>query len=149
MKYLAWIGLPLLLLSLGCHKDERLQSEIDEELIDLTEHQITAERHSSGLYYVIEEPGSGNSPNVNSEVQVRYKGYFLDGTVFDQTSGDNTAIFFLYNVIDGWQIGIPLLKKGGKAKLFVPSGLGYGYYGRGDVPGNTVLIFDVELVNFQ
>ncbi len=151
MKYLAFLWAPLLLLGMGCSKEERPQSEIDEEVIEayLAENQLTAERHSSGLYYIIDEPGSGGSPNINSEVQVRYKGYLLDGSVFDQTQGNGTAIFFLRNVIQGWQIGIPLLKKAGKGRLFIPSGLAYGPFDRPGIPANSVLIFEVELVNFQ
>ena len=56
---------------------------------------------------------------------------------------------FLNQVIPAWTQGIPLIKKGGKIKLLVPSALGYGSAGSGKVPGNTVIIFDVELVNFQ
>ncbi|HQU59879.1 MAG TPA: FKBP-type peptidyl-prolyl cis-trans isomerase, partial [Saprospiraceae bacterium] len=151
MKQFACLLLPILLLAMGCSKDVRPQSDIDEELIDayLTENQITAERHSSGIYYIIEEPGSGGSPNIGSEVQVRYKGYLLDGTVFDETQGSQTAIFFLSNVIQGWQISIPLLMKGGKGKFIIPSQLAYGRYDRPGIPGNSVLIFEVELVNFQ
>lgn len=152
MKQLLWILAPTLLLALGCNKNDGPdQRVVDEELIEnyLDENQLTAERHSSGLYYIIEEPGTGGNPNVNSEVLVKYKGYLLDGTVFDQTPGSESTTFFLYQVIRGWQIGIPLLKKGGKGIFLIPSGLAYGPQPRPGIPANSVLIFETELVDFQ
>ena len=152
MKQLLWIIFPVVLLSLGCNKNDGPdQRVVDEELIEnyLDENQLTAERHSSGLYYIIEEPGTGGNPNVNSEVLVKYKGYLLDGTIFDQTPGSESTTFFLYQVIRGWQIGIPLLKKGGKGMFLIPSGLAYGPQPRVGIPANSVLIFETELVDFQ
>lgn len=151
MKRFLWLTAPALLLALGCNKDKGPdQAQIDQELIEayLEANQLTAERHSSGLYYIIEEPGSGGSPNINSEVLVHYKGYLLDGTVFDQTTS-NARTFFLFQVIQGWQIGIPLLQKGGKGTFFIPSWLGYGPEPQANIPANSVLIFETELVNFQ
>ena len=152
MKQLLWILAPTLLLALGCNKNDGPdQRVVDEELIEkyLDENQLTAERHSSGLYYIIEEPGTGGNPNVNSEVLVKYKGYLLDGTVFDQTPGSESTTFFLFQVIQGWQIGIPLLKKGGKGTFFIPSGLAYGPRPQVAIPANSVVIYETELVDFQ
>ncbi|MCB0582632.1 MAG: FKBP-type peptidyl-prolyl cis-trans isomerase [Phaeodactylibacter sp.] len=147
MRQLLWIIAPAVLLALGCNKDGVDQWAIDQDLIEtyLEDNQINAERHSSGLYYLIEEPGSGTSPRSNSEVLAKYKGYLMDGSVFDQ----RTNTFFLSNTIAGWRIGIPLLKKGGKGKFFIPSGLGYGRQERPGIPANSVLIFEVELIDFQ
>ena len=152
MKQLLWILAPTLLLAPGSNKNDGPdQRVVHEELIEnyLDENQLTAERHSSGLYYIIEEPGTGGNPNVNSEVLVKYKGYLLDGTIFDQTPGSESTTFFLYQVIRGWQIGIPLLKKGGKGMFLIPSGLAYGPQPRVGIPANSVLIFETELVDFQ
>ncbi|MFZ4543300.1 MAG: FKBP-type peptidyl-prolyl cis-trans isomerase [Saprospiraceae bacterium] len=99
---------------------------------------------SSGLYYLIEKQGSGNNPTINSSVTVNYKGYFSDDVIFD----GSTATFPLYNVIAGWQIGIPLFKKGGIGKLFVPSRLAYGNKGSGNIGPNKVILFDIELLDY-
>jgi FKBP-type peptidyl-prolyl cis-trans isomerase FkpA len=72
----------------------------------------------------------------------------LDGTVFDQTT-TQPLNFPLGNVIVGWQIGVPLIKKGGKIRLLIPSGYGYGQGGSGKIPSNAVLDFDIELVDVQ
>jgi FKBP-type peptidyl-prolyl cis-trans isomerase FkpA len=106
-----------------------------------------AQSTASGLHYVIEEPGTGGHPTLDDEVTVNYKGYLLDGNVFDQTSG-TPITFGLRQVILGWQEGIPLFQKGGKGKLFIPSGLGYGANPPSGIPSRAVLAFDVDLVDF-
>ena len=102
-----------------------------------------------GFYFTIDSVGVGNNPNINSIVTVRYKGYLLDGTVFDETMGSDSVAFSLTRVIRGWQLGIPKYQKGGKGTLFLPSFLAYGTQGSGPIPPNTPLIFDVELLDFQ
>ncbi len=135
----------------SCNKDEtKTQSEQlaeDVSLIEqyLTNNDLVAEKKTSGLYYIIEKAGSGVHPNINSTVTVKYTGYFLDGTEFDS----GTATFPLRNVVSGWQEGIPLFKKGGRGKLFIPSYMGYGTSGSGSVPANSVLAFDIYLISFQ
>ncbi len=100
-----------------------------------------------GLYYVIDEPGTGANPAAGSQVTVKYKGYNLDNKVFDQS--DNGITFSLTQVIKGWQLGIPLFKKGGKGKLIMPSRLAYYSTGSGtSIPPFAPLVFEVELVNF-
>ncbi len=131
--------------------DNRPQAEIDRDKIlnYLEENKIEdAQEDPSGLFYQILETGDGTNPSVNSSVTVRYKGYLLDGTVFDETEGTETTTFPLFNLIEGWKIGIPLLEKGGKGRLFIPSALGYGNQPSGTIPPNSVIIFDIELVDF-
>jgi FKBP-type peptidyl-prolyl cis-trans isomerase FkpA len=121
----------------------------DIKLIEeyLADNNLAAESTESGLHYIIEEPGSGGHPKLEDEVTVHYKGYLLDGSVFDQTSGSPIS-FGLQQVILGWQEGIPLFQKGGKGQLFIPSGLGYGANPPPGIPSRAVLVFDVELVDF-
>jgi FKBP-type peptidyl-prolyl cis-trans isomerase FkpA len=137
----------------GC-KDDYLTAEeqlkVDLDLIAkyLAEKNLTAQSTASGLHYIIEKPGTDGNPNINSTVTVHYKGHFLDGKVFDQTTG--TPISFPLNaVIKGWQEGIPLFQKGGKGVLIIPSELGYGTRPPSGIPANAVLVFDVELVKFN
>lgn len=134
----------------SCNKDDddtAKQAEIDEQIIVdyLAANNITAQRDDSGLYYTINVEGTGDHPTVNSTVEVYYKGTFTDGSIFDQTT-QGPISFSLQNLITGWQIGIPLMKKGGKATFYTPSALGYGTQGAGSVPANTVLIFDIDLI---
>lgn len=101
----------------------------------------------SGLQYLITDPGNDVRPNPTDIVKVHYKGTLLDGTVFDQTQPDTPAEFPLDRVIAGWQEGLQLIGVGGKATLFVPSKLGYGPQDMGTIPANSILVFDVELLD--
>lgn len=144
MRYLMFV-LAVFSLSVFSCKDESDMEKIEKYLAD---NNLTATSTGSGLYYIITKEGSGGHPNLQSSVTVKYKGYRLNGEVFDETTGNETANFFLYQVIQGWQEGIPLMQKGGKATFFIPSELGYGSQRVGSIPPNSVLIFEVELLNF-
>ncbi|MCB0526513.1 MAG: FKBP-type peptidyl-prolyl cis-trans isomerase [Lewinellaceae bacterium] len=126
--------------------DRKSDMEKIEDYLQTNNLEATAT--GSGLYYIIEQEGTGGHPNLQSNVTVRYKGYLLDGTVFDQTPGSQTISFKLTEVIKGWQEAVPLLQKGGKGTFLIPSDLGYGSQRAGIIPPNSVLIFDIELVNF-
>lgn len=130
----------------SCEDDDK-QAQEDENIIKeyLEENNISAKRHSSGLYFNITEVGTGSHPTPYSTVEVYYKGYLTNGNVFDQTT-DKSISFSLSGVIEGWQIGIPLLREGGKGQFFIPSGLAYGDRAIGSIPANSVLIFEVDLI---
>lgn len=115
----------------------------------LIANNLTADTTDSGLQYVINELGTGGHPTINSTVTVGYKGYFLNGTVFDESAPNMPATFALAAVIAGWQEGIPLFQKGGSGLLLIPSSLAYGSTGQNSIPPNTPLIFEVELIGFE
>lgn len=101
----------------------------------------------SGLQYIMEKEGDGKSPTAKDTVECNYVGTLIDGTKFDSSyDRGEPATFPLSGVIPGWTEGIPLMKVGGKIKLFVPSDLAYGAGGRPGIPPNSVLIFEVELL---
>mgnify|MGYP006246716607 FL=1 len=83
---------------------------------------------------------------MNSSVTVVYVGKLTDGTIFDQ-SNLLGATFPLANVIQGWQEGIPLFREGGSGMLLIPSSLGYGSQSVGNIPANSVLIFEISLIH--
>ena len=145
MKYVFLFILPILCFS-SCDKNKK-QAEKDEKIIKqyISDHGLTATATGSGLYYVIETQGSGASCNTNSTVKVSYKGYYTDGSVFDESSAAGIE-FGLQNVIEGWTEGIPYFKEGGNGILLIPSGLGYGSQDHSGIPANSVLIFDVALI---
>ena len=109
----------------------------------LTSKGITnAQQHCSGLFYVIDNPGSGKQPSACSKVDVNYVGSLTDGSVFDQRNNYQTYIGY---VIQGWANGIPLIKEGGTIHLYIPPSFGYGSQPNGPIPANSILIFDVTL----
>jgi FKBP-type peptidyl-prolyl cis-trans isomerase len=115
----------------------------------LADHELIATKHSSGVYYIIEEPGNEYHPNDYSYIEVKYKGYMTDSTIFDQTEAEKTFSSYLYSLIVGWRIGIPLIGEGGKIMLFLPSYYGYGSSAIGTIKANSVLIYEIELVSFE
>lgn len=133
---------------LGCKKKKTVnQAEVDEKIITtyIADNGLDAKATGSGLYYVIKTEGTGKQPNANSTVLVNYKGYLTDGKVFDQSKAQGYTTS-LTQVIKGWQEGIPYFKKGGKGILLIPSALGYGSQEMSSIPANSVLIFDIELL---
>ncbi|KRD12886.1 peptidylprolyl isomerase [Flavobacterium sp. Root901] len=136
-------------LFISCSKDKDevkdYTAQNEQEIKEyLAKNNLTAQRTDSGLYYSIEEEGEGNNPNSNSNVTVIYTGYFTSGTIFDKSEPEGIS-FGLNQVIQGWKEGIPFFKPGGKGKLFVPAHLGYGSKDYHNIPGGSVLIFDITL----
>ena len=110
---------------------------------------MTVTAHSSGLYYEILNPGSGGLLTANSRIKITYVGELLDGTEFDRRDTPNNPAWVLGGLIEGWQIGIPLIQKGGHIKLLIPSALAYGCQPYGPLPGNSILYFDITLVDVE
>ena len=143
----------LIMLCIGCSKQKqgcmavKPETEEPQILAFIAADSIHAARHSSGIYYEIINPGAGTSPSQKSNVTVTYTGKLLNGTIIDQKTTPYAAD--LAGVIEGWQIGIPLIKKGGRIKLIIPSAYGYGCNGSGAIPPNSVLYYDVSLVSIQ
>ena len=141
----------VLTLFISCSKDTKTVTDYtaknEQEIKDyLAKNNLTAQRSTSGLYYIINEQGTGTQPTAASNVTVAYKGYFTNGNVFDQSKAEGIS-FGLNQVIKGWTEGIPYFKTGGSGVLLIPSHWGYGSTNNGPIPGGSVLIFDVKLIS--
>lgn len=124
--------------------DFRAQNE--EEIIDyLSENELVSQTTASGLHFIIENQGDGDKPTASSNVSVVYRGTFLNGNVFDESTAEGIAIG-LDRVILGWREGIPLFNVGGKGTLIIPAHLAYGSFNTNGIPGGSVLVFDIELL---
>jgi len=142
-----------IILFTGCGKEEEGCTPVSPQAEELkittytNANGITAVKHSSGMYYQIIDPGTGVTPTIKSTVKATYTGIFLDGTVFDSETVDIS----LSEMIEGWQIGIPLIKKGGRIKLIIPSALAYGCNGNihKEIGPDEVLFYDVNLLDVQ
>lgn len=104
---------------------------------------LVTQTTASGLHYIIDVVGNGRHPNSADTVRVNYVGTLTNGTQFD---ANNNITFRLREVIKGWQEGIPLLSVGGKGRLIIPSSLAYGSTPQQNIPANSVLIFNVDLL---
>ena len=148
-KYLYLFTLVLVFISCSDKTDTSFEPETEQDIIQYIEdNNLNATRSNSGLYYVINNEGSGARPTSTSNVTVDYKGYFLDGVVFDE-SNSNGISFGLNEVIQGWTEGITYFREGGNGILLVPYNLGYGASGRGSIPGGSVLIFNIRLLSIN
>lgn len=131
----------------GC-QPASIASEKAQMVAYCTNNGINYTEHNSGLLYQIIDSGTTVSATSASNVSVVYTGKLLNGTTFDATA--NPITLSLSSVIDGWKIGIPLIKKGGRIKLVIPSALAYSCTGAGSaIPPNSPLFFDVTLADVK
>ncbi len=162
-KYLFVSILLLAFLQISCLKDKEVSCDFSpcrfvapaSEIADLTSYltinSLTATKHCSGLSYTITDVGTGKQPDACSGVSVKYTGKLTNGNIFDERIVTPLGLD-LTSVITGWRTGIPLIKEGGRMTLYIPPYLGYGAQDRKDangniiIPGNSILIFTIELI---
>ncbi len=131
------------------------QSEKENQIIEdyLKDNKIKGKPQESGLFYIETLAGTGDQAQKGDVVSVHYTGKLLDGTKFDSSLDRNEPFEFNLGagqVIKGWDEGIALMKEGGKATLVIPSRLGYGSREiPGVIPANSILIFEVELLEIK
>ncbi|HXJ99665.1 MAG TPA: peptidylprolyl isomerase [Gelidibacter sp.] len=134
-------------------REKRIAEERKAREAELNELAAGFEQTPSGLRYKIINKGNGKAAEKGKTVAVHYKGQLADGTVFDSSYKRKEPLEFqvgVGQVISGWDEGISLLKVGDKARLVIPSDLGYGSRGAGGViPPNAILVFDVELMDVK
>jgi FKBP-type peptidyl-prolyl cis-trans isomerase len=135
------------------------QRQTDDKILQdyFTQNKITPAKTASGLYYVMSKEGAGETAKPGQTVTVNYTGKLLDGTPFDsnvdpQFQHVEPFPFMLGQgqVIPGWDEGVALMKKGGKATFYIPSTLAYGPEGREPkIPANAILVFEVEVTDIK
>ncbi|UZD21474.1 FKBP-type peptidyl-prolyl cis-trans isomerase [Algoriphagus halophytocola] len=156
-------------------EDEKKAERAKERLVEedkiiqdyIAEKGLNAQKTESGLYYVIEEEGTGDPVTPGTTMHVDYAGYLIDGTLFDTSIESLAKEHDIFNenrpsyeplpvtvgmgqVIPGWDEGLLLLKEGSKGKFIIPSPLAYGENGAGAmIPANSVLVFDVDVADVE
>jgi len=138
-------------------KQAEAQKSIDDKILTdyFAANHIKASKTSSGLYYTIATQGTGENAKNGQTVTVNYTGKTLDGKAFDSNVDSNfhhvqpfSFPVGQHRVIAGWDEGIPLIKKGGKGTLYIPSPLAYGAHSpTAAIPANGILMFDVEVTD--
>lgn len=131
----------------------------DEKLLQgyFAQNKLSPVKTASGLYYIMEKEGTGSTPTPGQQVTVNYTGRTLDGTVFDSNQDEKFQHKQPFpftigrgQVITGWDEGVALMKKGGKAKMFIPSTLAYGQNSPSpQIAPNSILVFDVEVLKIE
>jgi len=145
-------------------KEDAAQVEKDDDILKqyFAKNKITPQKSPRGMYVEMLEPGTGALLDTSVIAKVNYTGRLLDGKVFDSNTDpafnhpepffvnltDNTMLG--NSVITGWSEGLQMLKKGSKAKFYIPSGLAYGRRGAGrDIPPHSILVFDIEVLDVE
>ena len=117
-------------------------SSLNVRIADMT-------KTASGLYYQDVAVGTGAVAAAGDSIGVQYSGWLTNGSLFDTSRNSGVPIRFRLGrgrVIAGWDEGLAGMRVGGRRRLVIPSSLGYGPEGYGSIPGNAVMVFDVELV---
>lgn len=107
---------------------------------------MTFKTTASGLQYAVKTEGTGDSPKNGDVCKCNYVGKFMDGKIFDQNKNMDMPIG---GMIPGFNEALLMMKKGGKATFLIPPAIGYGEQGQGPIPGNSPLVFEVELLDFK
>jgi peptidylprolyl isomerase len=130
-------------------KEEKERLEKEKTIIKLKWPSATTT--DSGLMYTVLKEGSGDKPASGTMIRVHYTGTFLDGRKFASSIDEGDPIPFPVGtgrVIKGWDEALLDMRKGEKRILIIPPDLAYGSQGRGPIPPNSTLVFEVELVDF-
>jgi FKBP-type peptidyl-prolyl cis-trans isomerase FkpA len=135
--------------------DKMLEEMMAQEKIDraewLAENNITVKPTQSGMYFISEKTGTGAKVERGDLVKAHYTGYFLDGQVFDSSLESPEPFEFVAGrgeVIQGWDEAVLMMRVGGKARIILPSELGYGESDpRIPIPPFSTLVFDLEVVS--
>jgi len=146
-----FISLLLLITLISCNKDESPNNlgQTEDDIIQYIEdNNLNAMKSDLGVYYIIDEQGEGEKPDPDYYATVNYKGYLLDGSVFDETEEEGIE-FDLQQVITGFADGLTYFNEGGKGTIIIPPSLAFGDYGTGSIPGGAVLIFDIEIIKVK
>jgi FKBP-type peptidyl-prolyl cis-trans isomerase FkpA len=133
----------------------------------LKEKSLVAQRTPTGIHYIITKPGKGENARPGQSIKVNYTGYLLDGTCFDSSIESVARANNVFNegrkpyeplevtlgyqqVIPGWEEALGLMNNGAKMTVYIPSTLAYGAQGRGEaIPGNSILKFDMEMIEIK
>jgi FKBP-type peptidyl-prolyl cis-trans isomerase len=123
----------------------------DLELVEQKWPQV--KKTNSGIRYIIQREGQGESPKPGYTVSVLYTGQLLDGKIFDQYLEKDQPFTFRIareQVIEGWDQVLQLMKRGEKRLVIIPPELAYGFRGQPPkIPRNATLVFEIELIDFK
>ena len=131
-------------------REERKQKAV--AFLEKNKSEVGVVATESGLQYIILKEGEGKVAKDGDTITVHYTGSFMDGNKFDSSLDRNQPLSIVLGngqLIPGWVEMLRLMKKGEKVKTWVPSNLGYGEVGNRAIPGNSMLIFEIELLDIK
>jgi FKBP-type peptidyl-prolyl cis-trans isomerase len=145
------------MMALQKHIKEKAQEEgknnlaAADEFLDKNKNEnLDVKETPTGLQYRVLKEGEGNSPGKTDRVKVHYAGRLIDGTEFDSSiKREEPSSFGLNQVIKGWTEGLQLMKVGSKFEFFIHPKIAYGTRPKPNIPSNSLLIFEVELLEIE
>jgi len=168
-KFLPFLFLPVLLMAISCDRVEKdpLGDEMARFNAWVDVNNLSSYKTPSGLYYINQVEGTGDSPRDSDIIVYKYINRNLDGYIYNNTYKDTAKLYDIYGLYKSTTHYVPVVKQyfsknstprglieglgkmkvGGKARLIMPSSLAYGKDGYGQIPSYTSLIWDIELVN--
>lgn len=149
MKNKISILVSMLILASGCSTYSENDLKLFDEKIQsfIASNDLEYSKSESGLYFKIIEEGEGdNYIKYNDQVTFCYRGKFLDGNVFQEINENNPITFKLRELIIGWQESISLLKTKGQINVIIPPQLGYGNKQTELIPPNTILVYEIKIL---
>lgn len=135
-----------------CHSNPQLCSYVKEQEKFLADNKKRpgVRTTASGLQYEVITQGTGTRPTVADTFVVNYKGTLTNGTEFDNSYSRGTPLVMaMSDVVKGWTEALELMPVGSKYKVYIPYQLGYGLNGSGPIPGGSVLVFEMELLDVK
>jgi len=145
--WLSFFFVLLMATSCGTDDPERQAARDREKILEyLADNNLTAIEHESGIFYHVQENGAGSFPSSTSIVMLSYTGRLLNGNIFDQ---GGERVFNLTTAITGFRHGVQLFNRGAKGFIIVPSGLAYGAQGTPTIAPNSILKFELEIIDFR
>ena len=134
-----------LIVSLSC------TDNTDEDRISILNYLDSnglVSKDTSGVFVVIQVPGGAEKPKETSTFRIKYTGYYMDGEIFDKSSGNDGVVLKLSSAVKGLRIGLGKFGKNSKGTILIPSGLGYANNPPFGIRHNAILIYDVEVLDF-
>ncbi len=145
MKYLSYLFLSLLFIGCKTYSDDDLVT-FDQQINNyIKKNHLKCNKTESGIYYEIEKEGKGDLIQYTDNVSFTYRGELLNGTVFDNQK--KPISFNVKDLIAGWKEILLENKPGAKIFMIIPPNLGYGDNDLDDIPKNSVLVFNMEIVS--
>jgi len=137
-------GLP----NMGAPAGPMADAAAQQAFLQQTAGQPGVQSTGSGLLYrvVSSGPAGGAQPALGDEVKVNYKGSLADGTPFDSSSPGEPSTFTVGELVPGFNEALMMMRPGDKWMIFIPPQIGYGDQPRGPIPGGSVLVFELELL---
>jgi FKBP-type peptidyl-prolyl cis-trans isomerase FkpA len=140
-------GIALAAIGLGAPAYTAPVPQTAETFLAANAHVAGVTQTASGLQYKVLTPGNGPKPTDDDVALVNYVGSLTDGTVFDQSP--QPMPLPVAEMVPGFTEALKLMPKGAKYRFWIPPALGYGDQASGPIPAHSVLVFNVELLDWK